>query len=111
MTDREEQLEDLLAQFIKPMKGIPFEVVIRSLCGRKVNKIDISNPAHSEVINQLSHVAFVAGSDAAKAGIVRPRPNEVGNDMESFVLAAAKQLGVGAISPRTASGGHLEKLL
>jgi len=33
VTDREEQLEKALAQFIKPAKGIPFEVVVRGLCG------------------------------------------------------------------------------
>jgi len=39
-TDREKRLEDALAQFLKPLKGIPFEVVIKSLCGTSVAKFD-----------------------------------------------------------------------
>ena len=29
---REKKLEDALAQFIKPIRGLPFEVVIQALC-------------------------------------------------------------------------------
>ncbi len=104
MTNREEQLEELLAQFIKPMRGIPFEVVIRSLCGKKVLKIDPSIEAHKQVVEQISQMVIIAGEKAAKAKIVRPRPNEVGNDMEAFVLAAAAELGMDAASPKTAGG-------
>jgi hypothetical protein len=104
LPNREEQLEELLAQFIKPMRGIPFEIVIRSICGKRVQKIDPTDEAHMSVVDQISQMVIIAGENAGKVRIVRPRPNEVGNDMEAYVLAAAAQLGIEAASPKTAAG-------
>lgn len=43
-TVREKKLEDALAQFIKPMKGLPFEVVIKALCAVEVIKYHTEKP-------------------------------------------------------------------
>ena len=102
--DREKRLEAALAQFLQPMKGIPFEVVIQALCGAVVEKFD----PHTDD-NRVALASIVdAMRDACRAvqatPIKRPRPNEVGNDMEPFVIAALKARGMNAAAPKTKSG-------
>ena len=103
-TEREKKLEEALAQFIKPMKGIPFEVIIQSLCGVSVEKFDVSIEANKAVLQTLITAMKEAGKAVQTTPIVRPRPNEVGNDMEPFVIAALKTHGFAAAAPKTKGG-------
>lgn len=103
-TDREKRLEAALAQFLQPMKGIPFEVVIQALCGATVERFDLD--AHDNR-NALDKIVFAMRETcrAVQANpIERPRPNEVGNDMEPFVISALKAQGLDAAAPKTKSG-------
>ena len=59
-TDREKRLEDALAQFLKPMKGIPFEVVIKSLCGTSVAKFDPTIDKNKETLALLVEALLAA---------------------------------------------------
>ncbi len=51
----------------------------------------------------LSRAATRAGKVAGEDGIFRPRPNEVGNDMEPYVLSALREVGLRANKPMTES--------
>jgi len=42
-TDREKKLEEALEQFIRPYKGIPFEVIVKALCNVSVHKFDLDD--------------------------------------------------------------------
>lgn len=103
-TDREKRLEAALAQFLKPMKGIPFEVVIQALCGTSVERFDPESDSNRKslesIINAMRKTCQVVQANPIK----RPRPNEVGNDMEPFVIDALKAQGMKAAAPKTKSG-------
>ena len=103
-TDREKLLEDALVQFIKPIKGIPFEVIIKSLCGVEVERFDLSIAENVAVLEIIVTAMKAAGNAVRTTPIIRPRPNEVGNDMEPFVIGALKANGLSAAAPRTKGG-------
>ena len=52
-TDREKRLEAALAQFLQPMKGIPFEVVIQALCGAQVERFDLDPTGNRETLASI----------------------------------------------------------
>jgi hypothetical protein len=102
--EREKHLEELLAKFLKPIRGIPFEVVIRSLCDVGVMRFDLSQPQNSAALGLIVQAMGDACRTVRSSPIRRPRPNEVGNDMEPFVVAALNARGLKAAAPRTRNG-------
>lgn len=78
-------LENALAQMLKPVRGIPFGVVIKSLSEKEV--------INSVLLEQLKLAITLTSFEVQKNPIRRRRPNEVGNDIEPLVmkgLAGAK---------------------
>ncbi|OGF64498.1 hypothetical protein A2661_02665 [Candidatus Giovannonibacteria bacterium RIFCSPHIGHO2_01_FULL_45_24] len=53
------------------------------------------------LLKDLKRVAKIAGIQINKTGIMRARPNEVGNDVEPFVKKALLSIGYEAYTPRT----------
>ncbi|MEJ5284785.1 MAG: hypothetical protein WHS77_07000 [Brevinematales bacterium] len=53
---------------------------------------DFSNKEHKKVLDFLKKVAVNAGKEINRNGILRPRPNEVGNDIEKYVMEELKNL-------------------
>mgnify|MGYP006093225901 CR=1 FL=1 len=103
-SERIEHLESLLATFLRPIKGIPFPIVIRAICGKVVENIDLRDPNDQALIDALTATAHGVAHAVAAAPIRRPRPNEVGNDLEPFVMKAAVAAGLVSKAPRSASG-------
>lgn len=103
-TDREKRLEAALAQFLKPMKGIPFEVVIQALCGATVKRFDLKAHANQKTLDKIVEAMRKTCLTVQANPIERSRPNEVGNDMEPFVINALKGHGMDAAAPKTKSG-------
>jgi hypothetical protein len=103
-SEREKQLEDVLVQFLKPIKGIPFEVVIKSLCGTIVEPFDTETAGNKSLLTRLTLAIREACLSVQQSPIKRPRPNEVGNDMEPFVIAALLNQGFDAGSPKSRDG-------
>jgi len=64
--ERAEHLENLLATFLKPIKGIPFPVVIKALCGNAVENVDLSNPDDRALIDALQRTAVLAAQSVAQ---------------------------------------------
>ena len=89
---------------MKPIRGIPFEVVIRSLCGVAVETFDLDKAGNKEALAILAEAMRDACRAVQKNPIERPRPNEVGNDMEPFVIAALIARGMKASAPTTKTG-------
>ena len=102
--ERADYLENLLATFLKPIKGIPFPVVIKAICGNAVEDLDVTNPSDAALIEALKQTAVITARLVCQSPIRRPRPNEVGNDLEPFVRQAANQAGLTASAPKSKAG-------
>ena len=73
------QLENVIKQMLQPLKDIPFNLVIEAMTGKKVISFDFRNIEHKEILELIEKAAITAGKKINKTGILRPRPNEVGN--------------------------------
>lgn len=98
------RLEEAVKQMIKPLRNIPFNLVVESMTGKKVLRFDSSSEEHKEVLELLKKAAIDAGREINKGGILRPRPNEVGNDIEPYVKNSLNKLNLNADIPVGPSG-------
>jgi len=98
------KLENIIKQMLLPLKDIPFNLVIEAMTGKKVLSFDFTKQEHQEVLGLLKQSAVNAGKEINKAGILRPRPNEVGNEIEPYVRNALNSLGLNADIPVGPSG-------
>jgi len=89
---------------LKPLKNIPLNLVIESLSGNKIIPFNQEDKRDMKVLSTLIEVAKLAGKNVNKEGIKRPRPNEVGNDIEPFVMEALRHFGYRADKPETKGG-------
>lgn len=97
-------LEAALAQMLKPIKGIPFSVIIKSLSERRVVQIDRSDPADKDLLHCIGQAVRICAAELKSTPIRRPRPNEVGNDVEAYVMRALPQAGLKAARPTSSAG-------
>jgi hypothetical protein len=98
------RLENIIKQMLTPLKDIPFNLVIETMTGKKVLSFDFKNSDHKEILNLLKQVALKSGREINKTGILRVRPNEVGNDIEPFVRNALNSLNLKADIPTGPNG-------
>lgn len=98
------RLEDVIKQMLTPLRDIPFNLVIEVMTGKKVMSFDFTKSEHQKVLNLLKQDALNAGKEINKTGILRPRPNEVGNDIEPYVRNALNSLDLNADIPVGPSG-------
>ncbi|HRV22376.1 MAG TPA: hypothetical protein P5240_05100, partial [Syntrophorhabdaceae bacterium] len=98
------RLENVIKQMVTPLKDIPFNLVIESMSGKKVISFDFKNAEHKKLLRLLKQAALKAGKEINKTGILRPRPNEVGNDIEPFIKNALNSLNLNADVPTGPSG-------
>lgn len=99
-----ETLENVIKQMIKPLKGIPFKLVIEALSGHKIIPFNAKDKKDENVLKTLVRTVIMAGKEINKKGIKRPRPNEVGNDIEPIIRSALTKLGYRADVPKTQNG-------
>lgn len=99
------EIEQLLAPMLKRVRGIPFYVVVKALSGRKVLRVDKEAPADRELLNRLASAVQLCAAELRVSPITRTRPNEVGNDLEAYVMRACSKSGLTAERP-TALSGH-----
>lgn len=102
--NRIEELEEVLARFLQPLRGIPFPVVIKALSNCTVLSIEPEKPADGRLIEALSNAAKLVGDLVRGEPIRRNRPNEVGNDIEPYVIRAIQDTGFRAERPKSARG-------
>lgn len=98
------QLEQTIGQFLEPIKWVPFPIVIKALTGCKVLDFNPELDQHKKLLKQLSEAAKLAAQNAFQEGIFTARPNEAGNHIEPFVIAALRQVGLMADKPTSKSG-------
>ena len=106
MDDKErlQILEQALAQMLKPVKGIPFSVIVKSLADQQVIRIDKTGASDADLLDRLEKAIRFCTAELQSNPIRRPRPNEVGNDVEAYVMRALPQAGLKAARP-TSKGG------
>lgn len=106
MPDNEyvKKLENVIKQFLIPLKNIPFNLVIESLSGKKVIPFDFYNEEDNSLLDILKKVALDAGRQINQEGIKSKRPNEVGNYIESFVKKALKKHNLNPEVPTGTTG-------
>ncbi len=97
-------LEQALAQMLKPIKGIPFSVIVKSMSEKQVIQINKDDAADQNLIRALEDAIHICASELRANPIKRPRPNEVGNDVEAYVMRALPQSGLTASRPTSKSG-------
>lgn len=97
-------LEQALAQMLKPIRGIPFSVIVKSMSERQVIQIDKNDAVDQELIHALESAITICASELKSKPIRRPRPNEVGNDVEAYVMRALLQTGLNALRPTSKAG-------
>lgn len=98
------KLENVIKQMLQPLKDIPFNLVIETMTGKKVLSFDFNNEEHKEVLDLLKKSALKVGKEINKSGILRPRPNEVGNDIEIYVRNSLNSFCLKADIPVGPSG-------
>ncbi len=104
MNQFSDELKGVISQMLKPLKGLPLTVVIEGLAAKKVIPFDPQCPKDQKVLNTLKKVANNVLKEFNKNKILRPRPNEVGNDIEPFVKKALNKYNYKADTPLTISG-------
>lgn len=102
--DRLAELENVLEQMLKPIKGIPFRVIVKSIAGCEVIPIDRQIPEDVQMLSGVETAIHAAAAEVQRRPIERPRPNEVGNDIEIFVKAALLAQGFRVQPPAARSG-------
>jgi len=99
------KLENVIKQMLQPLKDIPFNIVIEAMTGKKVISFDSTNLDHQKVLELLKKAALKVGKKINETGILRSRPNEVGNDVESYLKDALNDVGLESDIP-TSKNGH-----
>jgi hypothetical protein len=97
-------LEQALAKMLKPIKGIPFSVIVKSISETEVIRIDRDDPSDIALIGRLEDAVRMCAEDLKSNPIRRPRPNEVGNDVEAYVMRALPRSGLRASRPVSRAG-------
>ena len=102
--DRLTALEAVLAQMLRPVRNVPFSVIIRSLSEQRVIPLDLQEPQDQAIIRKLEQMIATCVAELKAKPIVRPRPNEVGNDVEAYVMRALVESGLHATRPTSSTG-------
>lgn len=89
---------------LKPIRGIPFNVIIKALSEREVIKFDRKNADDEALFEKLKIAIGLVAEEVKKSPIRRSRPNEVGNDIEGFVLRGLDAASLKATRPTSADG-------
>lgn len=102
--DYTKKLENIIKQMIQPLKNLPISLVIENLSGCKIIPFNKNDSKDVKLLENLKRVAQKTGETINKTGIEKSRPNEVGNDIESFVKETLNSIGYKASCPKTKSG-------
>jgi len=88
---------------LKPIKGIPFSVIVKSLAECQVIQIDKTDQADTDLLKRLEKAIHFCSSELKSSPIRRPRPNEVGNDVEEYVMRALPKAGLSPARPTSSA--------
>lgn len=101
MTD---DIKHIIESMKVPIHNLSLSQVIEALSGYKVLPFDKNDPRDRRVLEVLCTVAQEVVKEVNQEGIKRPRPNEVGNDIEVYVKDVLTKEGYNADVPRALNG-------
>lgn len=98
------KMESALKHFLTPMSGLDFDVIVKALTSFDVLPLDNDNPEGAAFLGSLERLCGAVMQDIHADPIIRPRPNEVGNDAEKYFVNAEIETGATCAFAKTASG-------
>lgn len=98
------RMESALKHFLTPMSGLDFDVIVKALTGFDVLPLDGESPEGGAFLGSLERLCGTVMRDIHADPIIRPRPNEVGNDAEKYFVNAEIEAGATCAFAKTASG-------
>jgi len=100
------QLEGIIKQMLKPLRDVPFSLVIEAISSFKIIPFDEKSKRDLELLKSLTAVAEASAKHFFTKGIVARRPNEVGNYIEPIVKRYLNERGLIAETPVSKFGGR-----
>jgi hypothetical protein len=100
------ELQGVIAQMLKPLKGLSMKIVIEGLSGNKVIPFNRNSPHDLEVLENLKIIAENVKDSIGKNPIESKRVNEVGNKIEPIVKKELNKIGFKAETPSGKSTGY-----
>ena len=87
---------DSLRELLVSVKGVTFEAVIDAVYGVAVLPFKKDSAKDLGLLHTIEAACRSVCADLQASPIKRPRPNEVGNDIEPFVMEALRGMGLDA---------------
>lgn len=88
----QKNLENIIKQMLSPLKGLPFNLVINSICGHDVIRFDKNNHNHKNLLDKIETAVIMCCEEVNKTGIIHSRVNEVGNKIEPYLKNALSKI-------------------
>ncbi|MCX7899378.1 MAG: hypothetical protein N2444_04730 [Methylocystis sp.] len=106
MTGKEyvEKSEAELARVLQPLKELPFTEVARAPSNQTILPVNRESEDDRALIGQSEKAIQACAIELKQQPIRRPRPNEVGNDAESYVMRALAGMGYKVQRPLSKAG-------
>ena len=101
-----DELNGIISQMLKPLKGLSFNLIIEGLSGNKIIPFNPSDKKDKELLTKLKNIALQTGNEINKIGIKKMRPNEAENGVEIFVKDAMIKESFEPQTPITKKGKH-----
>ena len=93
-------LENVLSQYLKPLKDIPFKLVMKSLSGFEILNFDINTKQNKKLLKDLIKACELVKKEVNKNGLAANRPNEIGNYIEPFLKDSLNKQNLLADTPK-----------
>ena len=104
----QKNLENIIKQMLPPLKGLPFKLVIKSICGHDVIRFDENNHNHKNLLDKINAAIIMCCEEVNETGIIHSRANEVGNKIEPYLKNALSKIeGFTADTPTNTSGKRI----
>ncbi len=98
------ELESFIGKLLKPIKDLPFSVLISGITGYKVQPYDEKEAKKPGFYKRLVDACIETCKITNRDGIYARRVNEVGNYIERYVINALNSVGMKARIPKTKDG-------
>ena len=99
-----EELNGIISQMLKPLKGLSFKCIIEGLSGNIIIPFSPKDKKDMALLEKLKNIATTTGKEINKITIKKKRPNEAGNAVEMFIKDAMIKEGFEPQTPSAKSG-------
>lgn len=100
------ELENVIGRYFQRFNGMPIGFFMKGFARLEIVKFNSRSPEHKRLLENLQKAAEIASQAVTSAGgIIRPRPNEVANDIEANVEDALKAVGYNDACKPTGTSG------